>query len=60
MATGTQLKKQLPHKTNGFGDHFASAKLNPQPRFRQAQLPWFNLVASKQAPAKFWQLLWRD
>jgi hypothetical protein len=45
MATGTQLKKQLPHKINGFGDHFASAKLNPQPRFRQAQLPWFNLVA---------------
>jgi hypothetical protein len=53
MATGTQLKKQLPHKINGFGDHFASAKLNPQPRFRQAQLPWFNLVASKQAPQSF-------
>jgi hypothetical protein len=25
MATGTQLEKQLPHKINGFGDHFASA-----------------------------------
>jgi hypothetical protein len=25
VATGTQLKKQLPHKVNGFGYDFASA-----------------------------------
>jgi hypothetical protein len=32
MATGTQLKKQLPHKINGFGDHFAPVKSQNQPR----------------------------
>ena len=59
MATGTQLEKQLPHKINGFGDHFASANEEAQPQFRLAQLLWLNLLASKRAPAKSWQLLWR-